>query len=362
MTNEIFIYGEITDYQGDDVDQMGGVNPKHVLNRLNQITEDEVIVRINSNGGSVDAGFAIYDILRNSGKKVTTQIEGQCYSIASVIALAGDERRATSNSQFLIHNPWTMAMGDSVEIDKTAKVLAKAEQKLAKFYAERTGLISYEVALDEMAKDTFMDLDQAMKYGFINSIIDTVKAVAKYTPMSKDKETEKPKAELPDGFLDKIVALFQKDKATVKALVLKSADDTDVDFFELEEGQDPTIGDKATVGGEDAEGEIVMADGRTFAFTASELSAITEAADDGEGSEGEDELAALQAENAELKSAIAELQNSVKDNATVMAGYSDIMNGLKDLIPDVVVDDKKNTKPNESATEGSVFGGAFKKA
>jgi ATP-dependent Clp protease protease subunit len=274
MEGHIYIYGEITSYQGKDAVNYGAINPREVQDQIQANKEAKTLaVHINSPGGDVDAGFAIYDILKGSGKEIETHIEGQCYSIATVIALAGSVRKATQNSEFLIHNPWTMAFGNADDVQKTADELRRFEDKIANHYASITNM-SIEDALSEMKKDTFMDLEQAKEYGFITDIVDTVKAVAKFNYKKENMSTEKKEEK---SFIAKMKDLFLslEDGPKVENVTVKSAEGKDLVFAERTEGE-IQIGDKATVEGLNVEGEVLMASGDTYTFEKGELKSIQE--------------------------------------------------------------------------------------
>jgi len=150
----------------------------------------EVMVYINSIGGDVVEGYAIHDFLRSLNKKITTNIIGKCYSIATVISLAGDKRMMSENSEFMIHNPWMDAgYGDATHYKKVSDQLEKEEGKLAKFYSTKTGvgITQLEALMDE---ETYLSLDEAKKLGFINAIENKLKAVAKIKEMKKENKTE----------------------------------------------------------------------------------------------------------------------------------------------------------------------------
>lgn len=357
MEGHIYVYGEIVSYQGDNATEFGVVSPKTVLNQIESASSSESLtVHINSQGGDVDAGFAIYDILRSTGKEITTIIEGQCYSIATVIALAGDSRLATQNSGFLIHNPWTQPEpGDAKKMRQAADVLDKFQAKIAEFYSKITGL-SVENILQEMEKDEFMDLTTAKEYGFITGIIETVKAVAKINTKTQIQMSEQTEViHAPKGFMAELKALFS---GKVKALVLKTAADLDVDFTEVVEG-DVSIGDTATVDGAPAEGTHVMTDGRTFVFEAGVLTEIVEP------EEGED-MEALKAENEAMKAqieefkastetALAEVTEEVKALKSSITENAKTYSAIKALVSGVVVEDKKEQKHNEKTEGKSIF-------
>jgi len=359
MEGHIYIYGEIIAYQGDDAEQYGMVSPKNVLNQLKSVDSAESLtVHINSNGGDVDAGFAIYDILKASGKQITTIMEGQCYSIATVPLMAGSVRLATSNSSLLIHNPWTMDVGEAKQLRKTADDLEKMEAKMANFYATTTGSLSIDNARLEMDKNEVMSLERAKEMGFITDIIDTLKAVAKInTQIKQVMAEEKEVIHAPKGFMDKLNGLFNGGHNRAKALVVKTATDEDVDFFELEDGE-PALGDKATVAGEQAEGDVLMSDGRTFTFEGGELVSIDDAVEDVPADE---QMVAMQAEIDRLTEELSGVSAMKQEIATMQASmkeHAKTFKGLKALVSGVAVEDKQKQKSKEEPT--SIFGDAFK--
>jgi len=336
MEGHIYIYGEITSYQGKDAVNYGAVNPREVQDQIQANKEaSELVVHINSPGGDVDAGFAIYDILKSSGKNITTHIEGQCYSIATVIALSGSVRRATQNSEFLIHNPWTMAFGNADDVQKTADELRRFEDKIANHYASIAD-ISTEIALEEMKKDTFMDLETAKNYGFITEIVDTVKAVAKFNTNTNNMSTDKK-----EDFWSQLKAAFKavEDKPEPKSVTVKSAEGKDLVFDDRTEGE-IQVGDKALIDGLDAEGEILMASGDTYTFEKGELKTLTE-------KEVEPEVDYVAMVNAAVAKAIEPFESELEAKETELeslkasfAKQEKVFNSLKALASEHVVDDK----------------------
>ena len=183
-TCHIYIYGDIVSLQAPNLGQSGAVSLTSVKDAYNSnSTCDEVVVHIHSNGGSVFEGFAIHDFLVNTGKKVTTIVEGLCCSIATVIFMAGTERKLTENSRFLIHNPWGNGEGDAAYFRQYANELQNEQARLLNFYKQQTGA-STQLLQSFMTAEKLMSPQQALDLKFATGIIDTVKAMALYRNQS----------------------------------------------------------------------------------------------------------------------------------------------------------------------------------
>lgn len=138
----------------------------------------EITVHINSGGGSVTEGFAIYDKLKTSGKKIKTIVEGLCGSIATVIAQAGKDsggRYMHANSDFFVHNPYWMPQApDPMEADQLealAEEMRKAQNKLVNFYGNITGQ-SIESLQNIMDRQTTLSTEEAIQWGFIDGVVE----------------------------------------------------------------------------------------------------------------------------------------------------------------------------------------------
>lgn len=170
---EIYIYDEIG---------MFGVSAKDFISDLNALTAGEIVLRINSPGGSVFDGMAIYNALKRHPAKVTTVIDGAALSMASIIALAGDEVLMVENGIYMIHNAWTYAVGDADELRKIAAMLDRLDQSGNKIYADKTGL-DLDVVSKMVADETWMSADQALSHGFVDRVLDPSDTVfAKFDP------------------------------------------------------------------------------------------------------------------------------------------------------------------------------------
>ena len=133
-TGEIWIYDEIT------ASGIGGVSSGDVVGAIKAIGNKALTVRINSPGGDVFEGLGIYNALQEHGQTVTTQNDALAASIASVIMLAGTERKAAPNSFAMIHRPFSISWGTATDLRKTADLLDNAEETLVNIYTEKLGL------------------------------------------------------------------------------------------------------------------------------------------------------------------------------------------------------------------------------
>jgi ATP-dependent Clp protease, protease subunit len=162
---DLYIYGDIinnTGWKWDDSDVM----PDDVKNLLNDIQDkNDLNIYVNSGGGSVFAGLAIYNMLKRSKANKTVYVDGVAASIASVIALAGDKVVIPSNAFMMIHSPWTVAMGNSKDMRKMADDLDSIEEGIMKVYEENLADgVDIEEVRDMVKAETWLSGDEAGKY------------------------------------------------------------------------------------------------------------------------------------------------------------------------------------------------------
>ena len=323
----IYIYGDVGYWQSKDAQDWGEVTLTSVRDQYeSQKNAESITLHIHSPGGYVTEGFAIHDYIRSLGKPVTAIIEGMCYSIATVIALAGDTRVMTSNSDFMIHNPWGMTGGDSNEVQKYADDLKKLEQKVADFYAAKTNLTS-DRALELMKAETFMTPEDALKEGFITEIARVMKAVAYYKPKNKEKMSKevltKNEAETMLSKLGDRIKAFLDPK--IKNKLIQDATGIEIDFTGLEDEQTPVIGDVATIEGSAAEGEYLLPNGETYVFVAGALTEIKPVEGGGDDS----------AEIAELKEQIDTLTQNIATKKSDVKALKKENKNFKNLLGDM---------------------------
>ena len=139
---------------------------------LESESNDPVRIFINSPGGDVDAGFAIYDMIRFVSCPVTMVGMGLVASAAALILLAvpSERRVGLPNSSYLIHQPLSQMRGNATEIEIHAQQLEKMKAKLNKIIADATGADLEKVTVDT-DRDHWLDADQALEYGLISRIV-----------------------------------------------------------------------------------------------------------------------------------------------------------------------------------------------
>lgn len=163
QTATIRIYGDITSWPWESLGEVSANNLSKQLDTMNDV--DNIEVYINSCGGEVAEGLAIYNALRRHKAKVTTICDGFACSIASVIFMAGDERIMNDASLLMIHNAWTYACGNSKELRKQADDLEKITQASVEAYKSHSKL-SEEKIKELMDDETWILPSEAFSYGF----------------------------------------------------------------------------------------------------------------------------------------------------------------------------------------------------
>jgi ATP-dependent Clp protease, protease subunit len=134
--------------------------------------EKDIMLYINSPGGSVTAGLAIYDTMQYVKPDVQTICMGQAASMASVLMAAGapGKRHALPNARFLLHQPWTSGMqGQASDIEIHAKDLIRLKKKISEIYVKHTGQ-PFEKVERDTDRDFIVEADEAKKYGLIDHV------------------------------------------------------------------------------------------------------------------------------------------------------------------------------------------------
>jgi len=172
--SEIWLYDEIG---------IWGIGAKEFIVELNAIKSPKIDMHINSPGGEVFDGAAMYNAIKRHPAMVTTYIDGIAASIASVIALAGEQIVMAENAMYMMHNPSGLVMGNAEDMRKTADILDKIRDTMIGAYIGKSGKGEDEVRA-MLDAETWMDADEAHAAGFVDSIGDKMDmaACAKFVP------------------------------------------------------------------------------------------------------------------------------------------------------------------------------------
>lgn len=143
-----------------------------------QDPDKDIFLYINSPGGSVTAGMAIYDTMQFVNADVQTIVIGMAASMGSLLSTAGTKgkRFALPNAEIMIHQPLGGAQGQATEIEIAARHILKTREKLNQILADATGQ-PLEVIERDTDRDNFMDADEAKEYGLIDEIIENSKSI-----------------------------------------------------------------------------------------------------------------------------------------------------------------------------------------
>ncbi len=168
---ELSIYDEIGAY---------GVPAKAFINELKSLGDvSDLTLRLNSPGGSVFDGIAIYNALKRHPAKVTITVDGLAASIASVILCAGDEVIMPKNAMIMIHDPSAMVMGNAADMRSMADALDKMRDGLVSAYQDKTGYTPEEI-IQWMAEETWFDAEEALEIGFADQLEEPVAMAATF--------------------------------------------------------------------------------------------------------------------------------------------------------------------------------------
>lgn len=148
----------------------GGITVASIEEQLAECNNKPLNIYINSNGGEVFEGFAIYNILKRYEGYKNVYIDGIAASIASVIALAGDKITMSKASMMMIHNASGVCIGNAEEMKKVVNALEQINEVIRDVYKSRVN-ISDEELIDMMDNETFLTANQCVEYGFADEIV-----------------------------------------------------------------------------------------------------------------------------------------------------------------------------------------------
>lgn len=361
------------------------VTPEAFRNELRQMKGD-LLVHINSQGGDVFAGVTIYNALKDYSKgkgKVTVKVDGLAASIASVVAMAGDEIIMSPGSMMMVHNPWSMGVGSAEELRKAADTLDEIKDAILPIYTERSGLSDEEVQ-DLMDNETWMTAEKAVELGFADVV---------QKDQKKEAEPKEEEGEAVNLMMANFAFSMSATRSAMKDLIQKvnnSERDTQMNDDELKKTEAETqvdapeneaevketpevkdSCDKETCEKKAEETEEEKAE-ETEEKTEDTNAEEGEKAEEEAETEGEDiadkveaKIKALQDENAQLKEEIAALKDA-KASAEAKASAQDELQARLTAVLDMaeqadggdVAGEKEDTKPVD--TYGNALADAFK--
>ena len=194
----MFLNGTIAEESWFDDD----VTPQLFKDELNAGSGD-ITVWINSPGGDCVAAAQIYNMLMDYKGNVTVKIDGIAASAASVIAMAGTKVLMSPVSMMMIHNPMTVAFGDSAEMQKAIEMLASVKDSIINAYEIKTGLSRTKLS-HLMDAETWMDANKAVELGFADEIMKRSDSAEDMEPPAVSMLYSK--ANVVNSLMDKVAA------------------------------------------------------------------------------------------------------------------------------------------------------------
>ena len=241
---------------------------------------DSLKVIINSPGGELTEGFAIYDLLVTQTVPVTTVALGQCSSIATAIFLAGAVRQIHEHTEFHVHLPAGGVIGTAADVAAYAEQIGRAQQQLIDCYVSRAG-VAAEVITPLMAAETTLPVTQVRELGFATAIIQPVTALAKIA--------RAPSAPKPAPAPDSSFMLTLKQRADAAILAIKALVSSPIKALavttsagaalNIETGDRAAyeVGDAVTDadGNAVADGDVTLTDGTMLTIADGKIATIT---------------------------------------------------------------------------------------
>ena len=210
---DIYIYGDITSWPWYE-DEVSSYTLSKELQELGEV--DEINVYLNSYGGEVAEGLAIYNALKRHNAKINTYVDGFACSIASVIFMAGDNRYMSDTSLLMIHNAWTFTQGNAEELKKQAEDLEKITQASINAYMKHLSIEEEELR-ELMDNETWLNSTDAIEKGFASELVEADNSlVANQSIKNKISQrlTQKPVAQTYEGI----------DKDDIKEVIAEQLD------------------------------------------------------------------------------------------------------------------------------------------
>ncbi|WP_427340642.1 head maturation protease, ClpP-related [Caloranaerobacter sp. DY30410] len=218
-TGELMLYGEIANetWWGDEV------TPKDFKKELDNLGDiDTLNVYINSPGGDVFAGQAIHSMLKRHKAHVNVYIDGLAASIASVVAMAGDKVIMPKNAMMMIHNPWTIAIGNAEDFRKLADDLDQIRESIVEAYKRKT-ILDEDKIKELMDNETWLTAEECKEYGFADELEEEKEIAASINTNMLSKYKNTPKEIFESLIKTKEKAKKNDDKEKINKLKAKLA-------------------------------------------------------------------------------------------------------------------------------------------
>jgi ATP-dependent protease ClpP protease subunit len=323
MTGHIFIYGGIGR-------ELGEVSIQNIKSQLEQNKgSDEIILHMVTNGGDVFEGYGIYNILKNSGKKITTHVEGLCASIGTLIGWAGETVVMNRTAEWMVHNPKISDIhGESHVLRNVAEQLDKIKELLVDVAHART--IRNGKSIDKSKlwelydNETWLTAQQALEMGFVDDVQDAIKAVAKVdlkTFKMENKENWLTKAFKNLVGLQKVKNQFTETLQDGTIIIVMSDDEDWTGKQVLYEDGTPVPAGDHTL----ASGKVIKVDDQSV------ITQVTDPApvEDKQDEEMENKVKELEAQLAEAKDALAQAQATASTEAAKSAKFENRLSNME---------------------------------
>ena len=235
---EVSIFGPIGNtWDGE------GVTAKKFIEDFKAIKAKDVTVTVNSPGGSLFDGLAIYTAMAGSGKNITAKVMGLAASAASLIVMAASKIQMPKNTHLMIHKAGNVAWGNADDLREVANVLDTLDSSIANTYAARTGKPVDEIKAMLDKGDTWLTAEQAVEMGFADEATDLVTATAEFeidqlpeavraafnraatppAPAAEPSLAEQVAALAKDAGFEALASVFALDPAVTDAATAKAA-------------------------------------------------------------------------------------------------------------------------------------------
>lgn len=207
----VYLYDMIVS-SDDEAEWWGGVSPQSFVKALNEITANTIHLRVNSPGGSVFAGRAIEQAIREHKSKIIVHVDGIAASAASFLIMAADEIIMAPGSFLMIHKAWTFSYGNADDLRKQADVLDQLDASFVRTYAKRSGQGEEQLAT-WLAAETWFSDQEAVKQGFADKVADEEAPKDQGVNWNLAAFEHAPSATIRPAALPKAVAETPKDPA-----------------------------------------------------------------------------------------------------------------------------------------------------